>query len=152
MLIREKKNQTLKRICKKAVSHEFANEAAKQCLHVNEVPWSYALFLSLQTPPVSFWSLFDGRAVWEGHTTNNFHLLCKQRPKLADGELTVFSPPSPAPCGKWPGPGILECASGGVSGSACVCTPYPERYVHCGWSGGNGRVSGGQSLWSFFHL
>lgn len=118
----------------------------KQCSNVNDVPWSYVLFLSLQTPPVSFWSLFDGHAVWEGHKTNDLNLLCKQRCRLADSDLTVFPlahvflpPPSPAPCGKWPGPGILERVSGAVSGSACVCTPYLEQYAHSGWSDSNNR-------------
>ncbi len=55
---------------------------------------------------------------------------------------TMFPPPpSPAPCGRWPGPGILGCASGGLSAAACVCTPCLELYAHSWWSDKNNCVS-----------
>lgn len=128
---------------------ELQNRAVKQCLNVNDVPWSCALFPSLQTPPVSFWSLFDGHAEQEGHKTNKHNLLCKEKHRLADSVLTVFflcytvflPPPSPAPCGKWPGPGIPERVSGVLSGSACVCTPCLEQYAHSWWSDNNDTLN-----------
>lgn len=63
---------------------------------------------------------------------------------------TVFlPPPSPAPCGKWPGPGILGRVSGGLSGSACVCTPCLEQYAHSWWSDDNNSLSRVLSIWVF---
>lgn len=156
MLIMAYKNWALKMFlsCDSRVI-SLQNGAVEQCLNVNDVPWSYALFPSLQTPPVSFWSLFDGHAVWEGHRTNKHHLLCKEKHRLADRVLSVFlfsgtrcslPPPSPAPCGKWPGPGIPERVSGGLSGSACVCTPCLEQCAHSWWSDDNNSL---KSIWVF---
>lgn len=60
------------------------NLEAKCCLNVNDVLWSYAPFPSLQTPPVSFWSLFGGHAVWEGHRTHLNRLLFKHEHRFAE--------------------------------------------------------------------
>lgn len=80
-------------ICTEAYFHTRKGSSA--VFKFDGVPWPCEPFLSLQTPQVSFWHLFDGPAVWEGHRTYCLNSLCsREMHRLANSVLIdSYSPP-----------------------------------------------------------